>query len=150
MQIVRALFPAKNGTPNIWKTKLADSPSAFRPICLLNIMGKLYEHLIKNRLEEEIHREDGATKDGEIDTAEHAALVCRRWSDERSALEKEMDGKLAAGNIVKIMLENEDNWQKITNEKEMDGKLAAGNIVKIMLENEDNWQKITNLLPERN
>ncbi|KAK9702195.1 hypothetical protein QE152_g30116 [Popillia japonica] len=33
----------------------AVSTSAFRPICLLNIMGKLYEHLIKNRLEEGFH-----------------------------------------------------------------------------------------------
>lgn len=51
----RQLFPYD------WKTgKLAlipkpgkprDSPNAYRPICLINVVAKLYEHLVKERLE---------------------------------------------------------------------------------------------------
>ena len=36
-----------------------DSPSGYRPLCLVDAMAKLYEHLIKTRLEHEIHENEG-------------------------------------------------------------------------------------------
>lgn len=43
----------------LWKGKQMDHASAFRPICLLSVLGKLYERLIKERLEEELNRKNG-------------------------------------------------------------------------------------------
>lgn len=55
--------------PNIWKTarlvliekerKLGESNTSYRPICLLDILGKVYEKLIKIRLELEISKSGG-------------------------------------------------------------------------------------------
>lgn len=36
-----------------------DNPSSFRPICLLDVEGKLYEHLLLERLNEELERSGG-------------------------------------------------------------------------------------------
>lgn len=38
----------------IWKGKDIEQPSAFRPICMISVIGKFLECLIKNRLEKEI------------------------------------------------------------------------------------------------
>lgn len=43
----------------IWKGKQMESPSAFRPICMLNVAGKFFEILIKMRLQEEIDAKGG-------------------------------------------------------------------------------------------
>ncbi|KAJ8911987.1 hypothetical protein NQ315_003269 [Exocentrus adspersus] len=43
----RVVLPLKSGKP-------VDSSGAYRPTCLLNVMGKLYEQLIKARLLEEL------------------------------------------------------------------------------------------------
>lgn len=62
----------KGEFPNQWKKaslillrkgdKPLDSPAAFRPICLLDIEGKLFEHLILIRLKEELERTGGLAK----------------------------------------------------------------------------------------
>lgn len=51
--------------PKIWKAarlvlipkpnKTPDQPGAYRPICLIDILGKLYERLVAKRLEEELN-----------------------------------------------------------------------------------------------
>lgn len=45
----------------IWKGKSADPscPSSFRPICLLSTVGKLFEGLVRDRLEEELEQKGG-------------------------------------------------------------------------------------------
>lgn len=43
----------------IWKGGEMFTASSYRTICLLNILGKVYEGLIKNRLEKEIERNGG-------------------------------------------------------------------------------------------
>lgn len=32
------------------------SPESFRPLCLIDVIGKLYEYLIKNRVENELEK----------------------------------------------------------------------------------------------
>lgn len=47
----------------IWKSgKPLDNPSSFRPICLLDDIGKVYEALIKGRLELELKEKGGMSK----------------------------------------------------------------------------------------
>lgn len=43
----------------IWKGKPINNASAFRPICLLSALGKLFEQLVKQRLELEIEEKGG-------------------------------------------------------------------------------------------
>lgn len=45
----------------IWKGKSTDAscPSSFRPICLLSTVGKLFERLIRDRLERELEQKGG-------------------------------------------------------------------------------------------
>lgn len=54
-KISRVVLLRKEGKP-------VDSPAGYRPICLLDTMGKLYEHLLKNRLEEEIEKGEGLSR----------------------------------------------------------------------------------------
>lgn len=73
----------------IWKGKPPESPSAFRPICMLSMVGKLYERLIKERIEQELERNGGlserqfgfrrgrSTVDA-VKTVVEAAKRCRR------------------------------------------------------------------------
>lgn len=42
----------------VWKGKELDSASDFRPICLLNIMSKVFERIVKTRLEADIKDRD--------------------------------------------------------------------------------------------
>lgn len=61
-----SIFPAK------WKVaklvllrkgnKPLENPSSFRPICLLDVEGKLYEHLLLERLNKEIERTGGLSE----------------------------------------------------------------------------------------
>lgn len=47
----------------LWKSgRSIDSPTAYRPICLLDVMGKLYEALIQRRLEIELERGEGLSE----------------------------------------------------------------------------------------
>lgn len=46
----------------IKSNKPLNSPSAFRPICLLDVEGKLFEHLILIRLKDELERTGGLAK----------------------------------------------------------------------------------------
>lgn len=46
----------------IWKGKPIESPSAFRPICMLDVAGKFFERMIKSRLEEEIDQKGGLSE----------------------------------------------------------------------------------------
>lgn len=58
--------------PRIWKRarlvllpkgdKPPDEPSAYRPICLLHVMGKVLEHLIRSRLRQEMEDEGGLSE----------------------------------------------------------------------------------------
>lgn len=43
----------------IWKGKSSNTSADYRPICLLNVLGKLYERLIKEILEEQIASKGG-------------------------------------------------------------------------------------------
>lgn len=60
--LLQQSFPAKWKEATVvllWKGKPMDSSSAFRPICLISILGKLYERVIKCRLEQELNRNGG-------------------------------------------------------------------------------------------
>nr|CAH7762818.1 unnamed protein product [Callosobruchus chinensis] len=43
----------------IWKEKAVDNPSAFRPICMLSMFGKLLGRMLKARIEEELEEKGG-------------------------------------------------------------------------------------------
>lgn len=43
----------------IWKGGTIDLPSSFRPICMLSMIGKFYERLIKDRIETEVEQKGG-------------------------------------------------------------------------------------------
>lgn len=43
----------------LWKGKQMDEASAFRPLCMLSMLGKLYERMIKERLVEEMDSKGG-------------------------------------------------------------------------------------------
>lgn len=40
----------------IWKGKPPELPSSFRPICMLSMLGKFFERILKGRIEEEVER----------------------------------------------------------------------------------------------
>lgn len=46
----------------IWKGKDTDKASSFRPICLISVIGKLYEKMIKNRLERDLENKGGLSQ----------------------------------------------------------------------------------------
>lgn len=52
---------------------------------------------------------DDCTYCGKEDTAEHTFFECPRWTMQQTRIESEI-GKLTLENIVKIMLEKEENW----------------------------------------
>ena len=47
---------------------------------------------------------------GNVDTAEHAILMCNRWSKDREEMEKQLDTTLTVDNVVPLMLKEERNW----------------------------------------
>ena len=49
-----------------------------------------------------------------LDNAEHAILKCNRWIREKLTLELELNENLNSENIIKLMLVNKDNWNKIS------------------------------------
>ncbi|KAJ8981981.1 hypothetical protein NQ317_013633 [Molorchus minor] len=49
---------------------------------------------------------------GDIDTEEHAILVCDRWSQWREELEEELNERIRTENIIGIMISSANNWGK--------------------------------------
>ncbi|KAH1020868.1 hypothetical protein HUJ04_010460 [Dendroctonus ponderosae] len=68
LQVLNALL-ASGEFPREWKEarlvlvpkpgKVVELPSSYRPLCLINSAAKIYEHLLKARLEEDIQRGGG-------------------------------------------------------------------------------------------
>lgn len=122
----------KGEFPKIWKTAslvLIPKPksTAFRPICLLDTPGKLYEHIILGRLNEEIERTGGLS--------EHQHGF-RKNKTTYGAIEEVME-RAKTANIEKkwcalILLDvqnafNTTSWQKIIDEmrsREMSNQLV--------------------------
>lgn len=46
----------------IWKGGIIELPSSFRPICMLSMIGKFYERLIKDRIELEVEQKSGLSE----------------------------------------------------------------------------------------
>ncbi|KAJ8972458.1 hypothetical protein NQ317_018452 [Molorchus minor] len=59
-----------------------------------------------------ITQDDTCVYCGDIDTAEHAILVCDRWSQWREELEEELNERIRAENIIGIMISSVNNWRK--------------------------------------
>lgn len=57
--------------------------------------------------------EDKCLYCGEIDTPEHAVLVCDRWTRERTKLEQDLRRHISKENVVEVMMEKEKNWEVV-------------------------------------
>ena len=87
-KLARVVFLLKGG-------KSPEDPSAYRPLCLLNTLSKLYEGLIRLRLEAEIERVGG--------------LSCRQYG-----FRKGMSTLQAIEAVIKIKEEAEEKWVVLT------------------------------------
>ncbi|MGP1906151.1 MAG: RNA-directed DNA polymerase [Candidatus Hodgkinia cicadicola] len=112
----------------IWKAgKPIEHPTSFRPLCMLNVICKLFESMIKTRIEQELEEQNAISKYQYGFRKGRSTTDAMRWVVDRA---KQSKSKWVALILIDIKNAfNTANWDKILTA--MEEKKISGYLINI-------------------